>query len=71
MHIKNKYLYCLLNVSYMFTFSEQYRYSIVYMHLVAKLNIKLMYENVRNGKLHDSVIIFCHQRRTKEFFLYI
>jgi hypothetical protein len=55
----------------MFTFSEQYKYSIVYVHLVAKFNIKLLCENARNGKLHDSIIMFCRQRRTKEMYLYI
>jgi hypothetical protein len=54
----------------MFTFSEQYSCSIVYVHLVAKLNTKSLCENVRNGKIHDSVIIFCRQRK-KEVSLYI
>jgi hypothetical protein len=32
---------------------KRYKYSNVYVHLVGKLKIQLLYENVRHGKIHN------------------
>jgi hypothetical protein len=36
-------------------FSEQYKYSVLHVHLVAILQIQILYENTWNINLHDKI----------------